>query len=241
MTLMFNSLASFVPFITIKLPDQHKNIFKVNLAITIRLGKKSPAVPIGFVFRNGSLEWSQKSFCKFKRFCLVTAVCLMLSGLIEHLCYEFQLFWYNNHFNQTFSEVYVTGLLPRWNPIVSSRNTFFILFLTLMKKIGTFSWVFGNVIVIILCRSLACLIETHKCHLNQVLRSIHPQTESAVSSKLETDHVTFHSNATFTLELLDLFRLVHASFLSPLVLICQGVIVNLVIVHVTSFTFIILH
>lgn len=184
------------------------------------------------------LSVDPQSARKYYWFCLAATVILMLLWMGEHLSYEVQHMVYNHKPNGTFSEEYFEGMLSHWKPILSDQNTIVIVFCALIKKLGPFTWVFGDVIVVVKCRALVNLIQAYKSKLHRILEHISFES-SAAPKKLQGEwisiNVTFHSAETLSTEILSIAEVIKeiSRFISPLVMICMGVIVNLIIVHVT--------
>lgn len=180
----------------------------------------------------------------YPRFCIITIVVIMTYGIIENATHDIQNLGKADikQANSTLQRYYIQ-LLYHWAPYLT-RNSFLTLVYVFLIKCGTYAWIFGDIIVIILCRAVAERLRFLNEEIKESVESI-PTVTTTGSHEQSLGHsentglkriISWDDVRYQYMLLTDLVKDM-GKFISPLILSCYGINIYLIIIHVQANTF----
>lgn len=188
-------------------------------------------------------------------FCRATLIFILSYGIAENVLNDLQKINEVNKEgsrrnysanNETVFQGYFWKAFTHLNSFIS-YNIYLAVLLLAIVKCGTYGWIFGDILVIVLCRALSEKLERLNDQIVEASEEIlfpivftpivNPKRKG---SMLSSNAVWVQTEARFEkirkkfLELSDLV-LKMQSFISPLILSCYGINMYLIIIHVCIF------
>ncbi len=163
----------------------------------------------------------------------------MESGLHDLQVIHSAAYQKQNNSTLTTFQYYFSRDFAHWKPYISTAenvNTFLAVLLIVLVKCGTYAWIYGDILVIILCRALTDKLKWLNKEIEGTIEEI--QTSPPIFTR---DRGKMRAQMGFNaiwenvrkqyLDLMDLI-LELQKFISPLILSCYGINMYLIIINV---------
>lgn len=174
---------------------------------------------------------------KYPRFCLITLILMMVYGIIENVAYDVQnlLGADAKLANSTLQRYYLQSFY-HWTPFFAHKS-YITLTSVILLKLGTYAWIFGDILVIVLCRAVTERLRI----LNEETVLVLQSYSSLVASTSKQSLIKRRLIACYVIswdeirrQYMTIQNLVGemGKFVSPLMLSCYGINIYLIIINV---------